>query len=361
MLHLKSTMAGSKRRSPGEGTPRQLPSGNWQWYVREEQKKIYGPTHPDKIKAKTLLHQQLVSERKESLYPSFGTYAKNWLKDQRHSPTTMQTYKYWLQALESDPLSGLEIHRVTQADLRAWWGRQRHKGKDLAHTTKAKRLGWLHQLLAQAGNPVKFKPPKQERNLRRPLSPREREALAEKILNSPAKTRVAVLLTWQVGLRRSEACGIRHEDRDGDGIRINRVVLATVGQLHVRHKAKTAKSHGWVPLPPSLLKEIGNGTGFVIGEGDRPMHPTSLTRMLKDFAKGTILEHVPNMGPHALRRTYGMTLLEMGVDVVTAADLMRHDAQVLLKEYARTREDLKREAVEKAFGSPTPKPHEEVI
>lgn len=63
------------------------------------------------------------------------------------------------------------------------------------------------------------------------------------------------------------------------------------------------------------------------------------------------------MGPHALRRTYGMTLLEAGVDVVTAADLMRHDPAMLLQEYARTRTDLKREAVRRTFG-PTVGPDE---
>jgi integrase len=59
---------------------------------------------------------------------------------------------------------------------------------------------------------------------------------------------------------------------------------------------------------------------------------------------------VPHMGPHALRRTYGMQLLEAGVDVVTAADLMRHDAKMLLEEYARSRPDLKIAAIARTFG-----------
>jgi site-specific recombinase XerD len=76
----------------------------------------------------------------------------------------------------------------------------------------------------------------------------------------------------------------------------------------------------------------------------------ALTHRLKDAMKGTALENIKYAGLHIFRRTYGMVLLEKGVDVTTAAELMRHDPVMLLKEYTRSREDLKRDAIKKAFG-----------
>jgi integrase len=83
--------------------------------------------------------------------------------------------------------------------------------------------------------------------------------------------------------------------------------------------------------------------------GKDPIKPDILTDAIKQMAKDAGVS-VPYIGPHAFRRTYGMTLLEAGVDIVTAAELMRHDPMVLAKEYAQTRKDLKTDAVKRAFG-----------
>jgi len=52
-------------------------------------------------------------------------------------------------------------------------------------------------------------------------------------------------------------------------------------------------------------------------------------------------------GLHKLRGTYGMTLLESGVDIRTAADLMRHDPAMLVRQYAMSRRDLKEAALDR--------------
>ena len=258
--------------------------------------------------------------------------------------------------MERDPLGNLPVKDVTESHLRRWASRQR-----LSPHSLRKRLGFLHQLLRIHGSSVRYKLPALQRHDRRPLSPVEAaKVVAECLRSTDRLERLGTLLCVQCGLRRSEAVGLRHEDREGDGIRIRRAVVRVTGEIRVRARTKTAKSSGWVPLPPLLLSEIGNGTGYVLGDGKRPIVPDALTNAVKRVA-GRVGVSVPHLGPHALRRTYGMALLEAGVDVVTAADLMRHDPRMLLEEYARTRTDLKVDAIRRVFGdTPHDKPHGQV-
>jgi integrase len=53
---------------------------------------------------------------------------------------------------------------------------------------------------------------------------------------------------------------------------------------------------------------------------------------------------------HGLGRTFGMDMLESGVDLRTAAEQMRHDTAMLANIYSRSRRDLKRAAAAKVFG-----------
>ena len=88
----------------------------------------------------------------------------------------------------------------------------------------------------------------------------------------------------------------------------------------------------------------------MLGTDRKPMYPDTLRAAVKRLmAKAGII--VPYGGPHTLRRSYGMALLEAGVDIVTAAELMRHDPATLLAEYARSRRDLKTSAIERTFGT----------
>lgn len=250
----------------------------------------------------------------------------------------------WAASLSLDPLGAMHVRRITESDLRAWHSRQTN-----APATTKNRLAWIVNILADAGNPVRYRAPRSEGHERRPLSSEELSRLRAVLGQATETERTAVLLCLELGLRRSEALGLRHEDREGRGVRLQRVVVKTTGQITIKGRGKTARSKGWIPLPPSLAW-IGQGKGYVLG-GETPMRPGTFSETVKGvLARAGV--RVPYGGPHALRRTYGMILLESGVDVVTTAGLMRHSPEVLLREYARTREDLKLSAVERAFGNP---------
>lgn len=343
-------MSGS-RRAPGEGTWERLPSGKWRLITKQAGRKIAGPAAPTKQEAKRLLTEKLRNAAKDARsQPSFGILAHDWLTaaKKRLSPTTYETYRFWLQALLSDPIATLPPSSITSTAILAWRERQ-----DLAPVTIRKREGWIRQLLRSAGHTVTLKPVQVQDSKRRPLDPAERAVLMDRLETSGDQMRLAVYLCCQLGLRRSEAIALMHEDRSGDGVWIRRRVVRTSGTVYVQDATKTARSSAWIPLPEVLKPLIGQGTGFVLGDGKTPLHPAKLSRMIKAFAAGTILERIPRMGAHALRRTFGMMLLESGVDIRTAAELMRHDPAMLMRDYARSRDDLKIEAMERAFGAHT--------
>jgi integrase len=348
-------MPGSSRRAKGEGTLDKLPSGLWSCYTRIGKKKIRGEAAPTRAEA-TANHRKRVEELAAASDPasqSFTKWATNWLEGRRKSlsPTTYQTYTIWIGCISADPLGAMPIGKVSATDIRSWFDHS-----DLSDTSKRKRLGFIHQMLRTAGNHARYKPTALQRHRRRPLTPEEAAKLMAKVaeIDDP-KLRLGVLLCLELGLRRAEACGLRHEDREGDGIRIRQTVVRVTGEIRVKRKAKSSASHSWIPLPPSLLDAIGSGKGFVLGTKDKPLYPDVLTNAIKRVTAAAGIHGIPFMGPHALRRTYGMTLLEAGVDIVTAAELMRHDPMMLAKEYAQTRQDLKRDAVKRAF--PAVKPH----
>jgi integrase len=343
------------RARDGEGTPEQLPSGLFRYVTKLKTGTVKGPAKPTKDEARVALAEKLRSLNDESeARPrmSFGTMAKSWTESRTDAaPSTRDTWRYWSNSLSSDPLSKIPAIEITAADLTAWWRRSK-----LKPITKGKRVGWFRQVLRDNGIRVEWTAPKSDKhNPRRPLNEEERTALLGALATLPNDLRLAILLCWYVGLRRSEACGLMHSDRDGDGVRIRRTVTYSDGALRVRMKGKTGASLAWVPLAPALRELVGPPrVGFVLtGDPKTPMNPKVLSNRLHEVLK-PILPRVPRLGTHALRRTFGTMLLEAGTDVVTAAKAMRHDPATLLREYARSRDDLTKKAVDDVFSAPLP-------
>lgn len=160
----------------------------------------------------------------------------------------------------------------------------------------------------------------------------------------PDYLHTAVLIGLRAGLRRGEICGLCHEDRDDDGINVSRNVIEGDEGMQIK-RPKNAKGESWIPLHDDLKPLIGHGRGLVIKTSNgTPIRPRNLSRALRNATEGTKFEKITF---HDLRRTFAMSLLELGVDVRTAADITRHDPKVLLNEYTKSRRDLKVEAMEK--------------
>lgn len=346
MLRLKPTVSGS-RRDRGEGTWETLPSGKVRLVVQKNGRRIKSEAKPTKTEARASLKEKLdaLANPNEASEKSFGNSARDWLKSRRRiSPTTREVYGYWISSIERDPLGKTPVDRITTKHLEAWKHRQ-----SLAKSTLRNRCSWINQVLAFAGSSVRIDVPAKGRHTRRPLDPQERRALIELLARLDADSKMFALLCFVCGLRRSEACGLQHDDRVGDGFIPRRSAVVVGRKIVIRSALKTDESEAWVPIPPILDSLIGGKPGYVVGGTRGPLSGKMLYERIKKAAKGTALEKVPYFGLHALRRTYGMMQLEAGADVVTVASNMRHDPKMLMDEYARSRTDLKRKAIEGLF------------
>lgn len=160
------------------------------------------------------------------------------------------------------------------------------------------------------------------------------------------RMRAAVLLCLH-GLRRSEARGLRYEDFDGDGITIRRQALGVNGEQIIRESTKTGGSR-WVPVNAALKAILREGKGYVLESSiGKPYRPRNMAR---DWDKLVEKTEFKDLTLHDLRSTFGTLLLEKGVDVRTASEMMGHSPAMLAAIYARSRKDVKTAALERVFG-----------
>jgi len=352
-------VSGFQRQARGDGTYQvNKKTGDVRLVKRLNKKQYAGPWKSSRPEAKRGWNAKFASPS-ESARPSLSTFAKSWRAQLRGSHSTLQQWDLFLrnklgidldeldaERKSLDPIGKMPLNEIDSAVVKAWLARQ-----EGAPTTVRRLLGRLKQILKDAGIHVEVRRPADPGHARRPLSPPERSDLDQVLANADEPTRRAILIALYTGLRRSEICALRHSDRDGNGIWVRRRAIQTKGRVDVQPNTKTAKSRGWVPLPAAVREFIGPPRqGYVLTDDKEILTPVALTHRLKDAMRGTSIGKVPYAGLHTFRRTYGMILLEKGVDVATAAELMRHDPAMLLKEYARSREDLKVDAIKKAFG-----------
>ncbi|HZH98914.1 MAG TPA: tyrosine-type recombinase/integrase [Fimbriimonadaceae bacterium] len=167
-----------------------------------------------------------------------------------------------------------------------------------------------------------------------------------RMLASNRRRRIIVLLGLH-GFGPAEMCGLKHEDFDGVGITVQRQRqrLGTLG-VQERTRLKTAERKSWVPIDHELaafMKEKKKGYVLSLSAG-KPMEPANLRRTFAGMVKGTKFD---GMTPYDLRHTFAQRLLDEGVDVKTAAELMRHSVEVFLAKYVRSDPSRKIAAIQK--------------
>lgn len=162
--------------------------------------------------------------------------------------------------------------------------------------------------------------------------------------DDPQKIRDRAILTLFLGcgLRRAEVCGLQMDKVDlfGGTIRL-------IGKGNKERKAfltpdmqKTVAT--WLDVrteAPGYL--FGN---FTVGRRlrvDRPLNPSSLSRILKKYCDAAGVDTVT---PHDLRRTFATRLIDKNVDLVTVKNLMGHANITTTSLYDRRGEDTMRRA-----------------
>ena len=120
------------------------------------------------------------------------------------------------------------------------------------------------------------------------------------------QSRLLIKLLYACGLRVSEVVKLRYEDISEDGT------------LQVR-QAKGAKDRVTV-IPDTLREEVGQGEGFVFGDGS--MSARNVQSVVKRAADKAGLRK--SVTPHVLRHSFATHLLEQGENLRVIQELLGH-------------------------------------
>lgn len=149
-----------------------------------------------------------------------------------------------------------------------------------------------------------------------------------------ARVTVAILL----GLRQSEALGLRWTDLVGGGLVVERGVQRLKGEGLVETDLKTKSAQRAFPVPPAILAVLeawrveSGGEGYVFG-GDRPTDPRQDYEAWREACIRAAVTPVPLHGARASTVTL---LIDAGVPVHIVSAIVGHsDVSVTLRHYAR--------------------------
>lgn len=150
-----------------------------------------------------------------------------------------------------------------------------------------------------------------------------------------ARLSVAILL----GLRQSEALGLRWPDLVGGFLSVERGVQRIKGQGLIVTDLKTDSSRRTIPVPAGILRELeawrveSGGEGYVFG-GERPTEPR---KDYEAWRQSCIRAGVAPVPLHGARASMVTLLIDMGVPVHIVSAIAGHsDVSVTLRHYARS-------------------------
>lgn len=333
-----------QRRSNGEGTiqtrKRLGKVVGYRGIIEIAKQTIYGPQVAKRsdalpalyAKLKRLERQDQQRELETITGPKLSTYARRLLTGQLRTewaPNTLELGYTVLGRVNGTPLADLGIFEIGPQELQAW---RDQLGISIGSANRYQRI--IERWLALAGRNVKSPKPKAPDPVIRILSRSEQEELIQRA-HQP-RTRLALMLLIDLGIRAGEVCGLRHEDRHDDGVFIVR--------QGSRDRLKTTASNAWIPLSDRLLELVGPPrSGYVLAtENGTAMAVNNLRRMVQSVAEGTAYADIC---PQDLRHTAAVNMLRAGVDALTVSTITRHSVDTLLKVYHRVEQEGKREAM----------------
>ena len=196
-----------------------------------------------------------------SAVPTFEQWADTWLADVAHlRPSSHARAASAVRAQLVPAFGSLPIDQITAADVRRWVARQVAAGSAPATVTRSLRvLGACLQVAADDGlipaNPARgIRPPAQQRNEQRFLTPAEVAALADAI---DPRYQALIYLAAYGGLRIGEICGLRvgRVDLANGQVQVVEQIVEVAGRLHAG-PPKTAAGRRTVPIPKLVCDQL---------------------------------------------------------------------------------------------------------
>jgi integrase len=365
------------KRSNGEGSIYQRKDGRWvgSIHVRTstgavERRALYGRTRADVEQRFAALRQQV--EHGTPVVPAgltVASYLAEWVEQvaaRRVRASTLYNYRLYITRDITPALGRKRLDKLSAGDVRLFLAQLLDAG------IGERTVQYVHATLRAALEDAtrdELIPRNVARLVRAPRpATQERPSLsveqARTLLKSTRKHRLYGLFVVLVllGLRRSEALGLRWPDVDLDG-----ETLAVRSTLHrqtsglVLLPPKTRRSRRTIPLPGPVVEvlrahekaqEAGRDaagkawreTGHVFTTPlGTPIDPRNATRVFQSQCEGA---GVPVVPLHALRHTCVSLLLSLGVPPRVVMEIAGHSAlEMTMNVYGHVDLDSRREAL----------------
>lgn len=262
----------------------------------------------------------------------------------RVRPRTLATYRGYVRTWVVPYLGRHRLSRLRAAHIEALYDAMAEAGRTDAtrrqvHAIIKRALTDAVQRERLARNPADVvSAPPVGRGLHAHLEPADaKRVLAAARGDVPRLARLVVAIL--LGLRQSEALGLRWTDLAGSSLAIERGVQRVKGRGLVETDLKSRASRRVIPVPPAVLavleawREASGGEGYVFG-GDRPTDPR---QDYEAWREACIRAGVTPVPLHGARASTVTLLVDAGVPIHTVGAIVGHaDVAVTLRHYARS-------------------------
>ena len=251
---------------------------------------------------------------------------RNWMEQKRYSESTIKNYIHQLEIFFSyynqKPISGIDNqditnyhhHFILKNKLSATFQQQTVSALKLFYRTIENK-----NLTAD-----KIERPRRNSPLPKVISKHNVQLLLNNITN--AKHKMAMIMIYSCGLRRSELINLRLTDIDS-----KRMALTIVNSKGKKDRA--------IPISENLMERIKSfyfsykPTIYLI-EGSTPGKSLSPTSLQKIFAQALVRSKINNKFTlHCLRHSYATHLLENGTDLRYIQELLGHKSSKTTEIY----------------------------
>lgn len=329
------------RRAKGAGTIVRI-KGKWLARKRMDGTSVYGPPRDTRDEAE---RDRLTIEIGKPRPKDNDPLLADWAADCRDSawgrnmaPTSFdQAEGIRCRYVQPHAIAKMRLSKIRRQHVQAWVdelkGSPPYVHRIAAYLSKLMSMAQDDGLVKE--NPCRrMRLPKMTPRENRVLSPAE----ALPLLNPQNRTDTFMLFALLTGARRSEIAGLKWADVD-----------SLKGLLRIRG-TKTRKAVRTVPMPTQLADALNaldrHGEYVFSTTTGKALGTRNISRDVSARMRGLGLP--PETRLHDLRGSFISLLLEQGADVRTVMELVGHaDARTTLQVYARSRNDVKKAAVNK--------------
>ena len=174
--------------------------------------------------------------------------------------------------------------------------------------------------------------PKKEKHEMKLLSKVEQEKLCRFIFDKPNNTKLGVMISYYLGLRIGEVCGLKWLDIDFERkiLKVQRTVQRIYENGFTTLIIDTPKSRSSVreiPLPNFLIEVLkkfkADDNAFVLSKTDKPVEPRVVQYRFKAMLKKV---NLPSINYHSLRHMFATNCIALGFDVKTLSEILGHSS-----------------------------------